>query len=254
MTAGEDLPRFIHHLGPRYSGNYQDPGLVKFLTYEASTSLNMFLTSVSSKNYANPLSPSAVSPTDSSGQPMSIAAALEAMAPPAPGTEGVTNSQTYVPASKQSIIQSGMMKVVRNGVGVAESHLVFSFAAEDCDNAGVPAAIPIRGQLRAKAQKQQHTRRASRGSFNNLSIEVEGWKPGELEAQGDVFLIKAASLDSALWKIGGAAVGLKLVQLAKTPHELSRSLGILVDGLKNSWQNSEDMERLRASASLRLSS
>jgi len=85
---------------------------------------------------------------------------------------------------------------------------------------------------------------------------------------GDVFVVKAESSDVALWKIGGAAVGLRLVQLAfvcfvfsictllfceylliffvpQTSHELSCTLGILTDGLKNSWQNSEDMERLR---------
>ena len=73
----------------------------------------------------------------------------------------------------------------------------------------------------------------------------------------------------ALWKIRGAAVGLRLVQLAsvhmfcffsvcmllfceylliffmlQTSHELSHTLGILTDGLKNSWQNSKDMEWL----------
>lgn len=31
----------------------------------------------------------------------------------------------------------------------------------------------------------------------------------------------------------------------KSAHELSRSLGILVDGLRNSWKNSENMERMR---------
>jgi hypothetical protein len=36
----------------------------------------------------------------------------------------------------------------------------------------------------------------------------------------------------------------------QTPHELSRTLGILTDGLRNSWQNSEDMERMRTSMSL----
>jgi hypothetical protein len=40
-------------------------------------------------------------------------------------------------------------------------------------------------------------------------------KPDEVEVVGDVFVVKAACLDSALWKIGGAAVALKLVQLAK---------------------------------------
>ena len=34
---------------------------------------------------------------------------------------------------------------------------------------------------------------------------------------------------------------------AQTPHELSRTLGILTDGLRNSWQISEDMERMRTS-------
>ncbi|KAH9176893.1 hypothetical protein EDB89DRAFT_1845635, partial [Lactarius sanguifluus] len=32
---------------------------------------------------------------------------------------------------------------------------------------------------------------------------------------------------------------------AQTPHELQDALGILTDGLRNGWQNSEDMERMR---------
>ncbi|KAH7869966.1 uncharacterized protein C8R40DRAFT_1176079 [Lentinula edodes] len=36
-----------------------------------------------------------------------------------------------------------------------------------------------------------------------------------------------------LWRLGGAAVALRLVQ-AKTPHELSRALGVVTDGMKNS--------------------
>jgi len=37
----------------------------------------------------------------------------------------------------------------------------------------------------------------------------------------------------------------------QTPHELSRTLGILIDGLRNNWQNSEDMERLRECTTVR---
>jgi hypothetical protein len=33
----------------------------------------------------------------------------------------------------------------------------------------------------------------------------------------------------------------------QTPHELARTLGILTDGLRESWRNSEDMERLSKS-------
>ncbi|EEB97071.1 hypothetical protein MPER_03688 [Moniliophthora perniciosa FA553] len=85
----------------------------------------------------------------------------------------------------------------------------------------------------------------------------------EFKVTGDIYVIKAHCLDNALWKIGGAAVTLRLVQVASvsstsiygltgwcsypfyTPHELSRALAILNDGIRNSWQNSEDMERLR---------
>ncbi|KAJ2916640.1 hypothetical protein MD484_g3777, partial [Candolleomyces efflorescens] len=322
MPVGEDVPRFIHHLGPRYSGNFQDPGLVRFLTYEASTSLNMFLTSVSSKHYANPLSPSATSPISTSSpssssapiqqqskrgstqyQPMSIAAALGAIASSSSssstssfhehpsstsngngnGTGSPQNEPSYIPASKQSIIQSGMMKVVKNGVGIPDSQIVFSFSAADCHQGSSSSSttttggIPLRGQLQLKARAASaasagagagakpvsrtpssslslnfsHQRDVSASSIVSSSSPELGEfggvkrKADEVEVVGDVFVVKAACLDSALWKIGGAAVALKLVQLAKTPHELSRSLGILVDGLRNNWQNSEDMERLR---------
>ncbi|KAJ7151346.1 beach-domain-containing protein [Mycena crocata] len=164
---GDDLPRFIHHLGPRYSGNFQDPVLVKFLTYEASTSLNMYLSTVVAKSQA----PGALTP---------------------------------------------LMKVVKDGLGIAEASIIFSVSPLNCppDDAE-SVVVPANGSNR------------------------------EFATQGDVFIVKAACLDMSLWKIGGAAVPLQLLQVANTPHEVSRALGVLVDGLRNSWQNSEDMERLR---------
>jgi len=96
-----------------------------------------------------------------------------------------------------------------------------------------------------------------------FSISPFATRSHGFKMEGDVFVVRAACLDMALWKIGGAAVALRLVQVAnvsfclsvfffslkriQTPHEVSRALGVLTDGLKNSWQNSEDMERLRKS-------
>ncbi|KAJ7130393.1 beach-domain-containing protein [Mycena epipterygia] len=164
---GDDLPRFIHHLGPRYSGNFQDPMLVKFLTYEASTSLNMYLSTV------------------------------------------VAKSQTPVGLTP-------LMKVVKDGLGIAESSIIFSVSPLNCPTNETESAVV-----------------QANGSNREFAI------------QGDVFIVKAACLDMSLWKIGGAAVPLRLLQVANTPHEVSRALGVLMDGLRNSWQNSEDMERLR---------
>ena len=42
------------------------------------------------------------------------------------------------------------------------------------------------------------------------SIAAHGY-----EVEGDVFLVKATTLDSAVWSLGGAAVALRLLQLAK---------------------------------------
>nr|XP_019013052.1 uncharacterized protein I206_02549 [Kwoniella pini CBS 10737]OCF51833.1 hypothetical protein I206_02549 [Kwoniella pini CBS 10737] len=41
----EDLVRLLHHLGPRYTGNLQEP-LGKFLTYEGATSINIYLSNL----------------------------------------------------------------------------------------------------------------------------------------------------------------------------------------------------------------
>lgn len=43
LALADDLPRIIHHLGPRYMAHFQAQGLHAFLTYEASTSLNIYL-------------------------------------------------------------------------------------------------------------------------------------------------------------------------------------------------------------------
>ncbi|KAF7329558.1 hypothetical protein MKEN_00218700 [Mycena kentingensis (nom. inval.)] len=168
FPLGDDVPRFIHHLGPRYAGTFQDPVLVKFLTYEASTSLNMYLSTILAKN---------------------------------PG--GAT-------------AQVPLMKVVKDGLGIPETAIVFSVSPLNC-----ASTDPESGVIPAN------------GSRREFSVE------------GDVFIVKAACLDQSLWKIGGAAVPLRLLQVANTPHEVSRALGVLVDGLRNSWVNSEDMERLR---------
>ncbi|KAH8809671.1 beach-domain-containing protein [Flagelloscypha sp. PMI_526] len=168
VPLNDEILRFTHHLGPRYTGNFQDASLVKFLTYEASTSLNMFLSIVAASPRANA----------QSGSPL--------------------------------------LKVVRLGPGIKNADILFSLFPVDFS----------------------HRPEAAAGS-------ASGGKMKEFRMAGDVFLVRSSTMDQALWKVGGAAVALRLVQAASSAHELSRSLGVLTDGLRNSWQNSDDMERLR---------
>lgn len=133
LSAGDHLPRFVHHLGPRYNATFQSQHLVKFLTYEASTSLNIFLSNLT--------------------------------------------------ASKSGILPDvvALVKAINEGIGIEEASVVFSF---------VPAAyLP-----------------STDGALTSLS---------RFTKDGNVHAAKAFCVDTAMWEIGGVAVPLRLIQLAR---------------------------------------
>ncbi|TBU31477.1 beach-domain-containing protein [Dichomitus squalens] len=152
----DELPRIIHDLSPRYVSRFQATDLIRFLTYEAATALNVHL-------YARA-------------------------------------EQTRTSAHEvKNLINS-----FKNGLGISEASIIFSVS---------PSTVPS--------------------------------EPNDAALDSDVFVARSDGLDLAMWEIGGAAVALRLVQLAQNQHEVSRALGVLTDGLRNSWQNSEDMEQMR---------
>jgi len=94
------------------------------------------------------------------------------------------------------------MKAVKNGLGVPKPLFVFSVPASDCTVSGQNTVVPVKGLLK------------------------------EVESQGNMFTVKATTLDMALWKIGGAAVALRLVQLAQVLSFVSMVVGFcLIDGV-----------------------
>lgn len=158
----DELPRIIHDLGPRYVSRFQAADLVRFLTYEAATALNIHL-------YAR--------------------------------AEQARGSAAEV---------KGLINSFKNGLGISESSIIFAIS---------PATTLFEN--------------TDTGELHDATMD------------SDVFVARCNGLDLAMWEIGGAAVALRLVQLAQNAHEVSRALGVLTDGLRNSWQNSEDMEQLR---------
>jgi hypothetical protein len=155
-VIADDLPRLIHHLGPRYCGTFQDPYLVKFLTYEASTSLNMFLATLATKV----TSPAELSP---------------------------------------------LVKAVREGLGVAASAIIFFMS---------PASV--RGECRGGASKLISLPSTPSSAF--FLSQVQNAVRSGIEESGDILAANLSCLDMALWKVGGAAIALRLVQLAKVGH------------------------------------
>lgn len=146
LPLGDDLLRLIHHLGPRYQGNFQDPSLIKFLTYEASTSLNIFLTAVASK-------------------------------------------------SSESVENLSLMKAVKEGLGISPSAIVFALSCLGLSGSGGAVSV------------------------------VKGGKDKEFAVNGDVVVMKTQCLDCSLWKIGGMAIPLRLLQLAQVRFPYSRLAG-----------------------------
>ena len=94
-------------------------------------------------------------------------------------------STVPVPKSKTGV-QTSIVKALKRGMGIPETAVIFTFSAAGARGWGQDKGVGVRCGI---------------GALNG-------------EVEGDVFTVKAECLDMALWKIGGAAVVLRLVQLA----------------------------------------
>ena len=98
----------------------------------------------------------------------------------------------------------------------------------------------------------RNLRNVTRGGRNALAIN--GAIPSINEAllhssgfavlTGDPTVVVPQSLDDAAWRIGGcAAVGIALVEAARTPDDVLQALKTLFESVQENWRNSEAMER-----------
>jgi hypothetical protein len=174
MPMGNELPRLFHHLGPRYFSNFQSSPLVRFFTYEAATSLSIYLQSL-----------------------------IDAKRTP-------------------SAELSSLLKGAKDGPGISEDLIVFALTPAGYQPVGTDNQDPV---VLNSALRKDRVRDAAC-------------------IKGDVAIVKPQCLDVSVWKIGGAAIPLRLVELSQNPHDLANSASVLLDSLRTSWQNSEDMERI----------
>jgi len=144
------------------------------MTYEATASLNIFLHAATSSIKAS------------------------------------SSNKARSPAIKEG---HALVKGLKQGSGLSESMIVFSFTALALEQSGFKVSVPVRG-VGGSAFGSIYP---GLGSVNNQGHYTgrDGAAPMLMELEGDVFAVKAESLDLALWKIGGAAIALRLVQLAK---------------------------------------
>lgn len=156
---GNELPRLFHHLGPRYLSNFQSSPLVRFFTYEAATSLSIYLQSL------------------------------------------IDAKRT--PSAELSVLLKG----AKDGPGIPEDSIVFALtpAGYQPVNPDTLEAVVLNSALR-----KDRIREAAL-------------------VKGDVAVVKPQCLDVSVWKMGGAAIPLRLVELSQArrfrrPSHISHSL------------------------------
>ena len=148
MPMGNELPRLFHHLGPRYFSNFQAAPLVRFFTYEAATSLSIYLQSL-----------------------------MDAKRTP-------------------SVELSGLLKGAKDGTGVQEESILFALT---------PAGYQESGGEDGDAYVINSALRRDRVRDNARIV-------------GDVAVVKPQCLDVSVWKIGGAAIPLRLVEMSQVRY------------------------------------
>lgn len=118
---------------------------------------------------------------------------------------------------------SVIVRAVRTGPAIPEDSIVFSLNAKDTFDDDpdhvLNATIP-------------HATRA--GDF----------KFGRAVLHGAVFPFSTVDLDVGITAVGGAVVALKMIDISRTPEELAMTVGILHNLTRDSWQTSEEMERI----------
>ena len=101
-------------------------------------------------------------------------------------------------------------------------------------------------------QASKNLRNVTRGGRHALAIngsipsinEALLYPSGFALLTGDPAVVVPQALDDASWRIGGcAAIGLALIEAVETSESLLVSLQILLECIKDSWRNSEAMER-----------
>ncbi len=151
--------------------------------------------------------------------------------------------------------QSDILSAVRQKAStlIAESSILINISpaavldSEDRNNIDESQLVKSLSKLAAK-NLQQYTRSGGNAVVINAAVpavnEALTQVHGVAILTGDPVVAVPQSLDDASWCIGGcAAVGLTLVQAAKTTEDVALSVEILFESVRQSWRNSEAMER-----------
>ena len=151
--------------------------------------------------------------------------------------------------------QSDILSAVRQKASmlIPESSIMINISpaavldSEDRNNIDESQLVRSLSKLAAR-NLRQYTRTGGNAVVINAAVpavnEALTHTHGVAVLTGDPIVVVPQSLDDASWRIGGcSAVGLSLVNAAKTTEEVELAVEILFETIRQSWRNSEAMER-----------
>lgn len=155
------------------------------------------------------------------------------------------------PTSAKQQANSPLVQAIRDkgAVVIPEHRIYFAFSALNTLVTGSPRGLSGSG-LSAHAQQALALATASRGKVvvNSAIPKVEDAlvRPHGLgHLDGDPCVANPQGLDVGICKIGGVAVALRLVELARTGGQLTMAVELFVELVSESWRNAEDTERMQ---------
>ncbi|CAG8486905.1 4172_t:CDS:10 [Ambispora leptoticha] len=142
-----------------------------------------------------------------------------------------------------------MVNAIRgnNSQTLPEEKIIFSFSASNVLVSGQNASILGSGLSEGTIQALAIGSANKKVILNAAVPKVERAlrvAHGLAYLKGDPIVAIPYGMDDSIWKIGGSAVVLRLIEKAETTKDLYKAVCTLIELIRFSWRNSEDMERI----------
>lgn len=137
-------------------------------------------------------------------------------------------ARTTLPAN------SYLIKGIKQGRVISEETILYSLGAQNV----------VKSNSRDKDSAGARSYQVMNAAIPTLAKGL-GSVSTRADLSDGVFWMRQASLDQAFNYAGGPGAGLHLVEMARTPKEMQHALSILFHTIKEDWQASEEMEKMR---------
>ncbi|CAG8737438.1 10701_t:CDS:2, partial [Acaulospora morrowiae] len=142
-----------------------------------------------------------------------------------------------------------MVNAIRgnNSQTLPEDKIIFAFNASNVlvcgKNANILGAGLSEGTSQALALETANTKVILNAAVPKVERALRV-PHGLAYLMGDPVTAVPYGMDDSIWKIGGSAVVLRLIERAETSTDLCKTVCTLIELIRFSWRNSEDMERI----------